>query len=131
MNAFEDGLRLELSWLVRAEVPARAVRLTVRDQLVARLGSGPLGAREVSESVETAVRVACRLVEELDAPEELVETVSRAALEAVRGHGGASARWLDEAMGAADAVLDDLARQHWQDTNETTWHWLARRWPGG
>ena len=131
MNAFEDVLRLELSWLLRAEAPARAVRLTVRDQLVARLGSGPLGAREVSESVETAVRVACRLVEELDAPEELVETVSRAALEAVRGYGGASARWLDEVMGAADAVLDDLARQHWQDTNETTWHWLARRWPGG
>jgi hypothetical protein len=131
MNAFEDVLRLELSWLLRAEVPARAVRLTVRDQLVARLGSGPLGAREVSESVETAVRVACRLVEELDAPEELVETVSRAALEAVRGHGGASARWLDEAMGAADAVLDEMARQHWVHTNETTWHWLARRWPGG
>jgi hypothetical protein len=130
MNAFEDGLRLELSWLLRAEVPARAVRLTVRDQLVARLGSGPLGAREVSESVETAVRVACRLVQELDAPEELVETVTRAALEAVRGHGGASARWLDEAMGAADAVLDNLARQHWHDTNEKPWHWLARRWPG-
>jgi hypothetical protein len=34
-------------------------------------------------------------------------------------------------MGAADAVLDDLARQHWERTNETTWHWLARRWPGG
>ena len=47
MNAFEDVLRLELSWLLRAEVPARAVRLTVRDQLVARLGRGPLGAREV------------------------------------------------------------------------------------
>jgi len=131
MSAFEDELHWELSWLVRAEVPDRAVRLTVRDLLVARMERGRLGARQVSENVQMAVRVACRLVEELDAPEELVETVSRAALEAVRGHGGASARWLDEAMGAADAVLDDLARQHWQDTNETTWHWLARRWPGG
>jgi hypothetical protein len=123
VSAFEDALRGELSWLVRAEVPARAVRLTVRDRLVARLERGPLGAREVSESVETTVRVACRLVEELDAPEELVETVCRAALEAVRGHGGDSARWIAEAMGAAGAVLDELARQHRDDR---TGAWLAR-----
>jgi len=123
VSAFEDALRWELSWLVRAEVPARGVRLTVRDRLVARLERGPLGAREVSESVETTVRVACRLVEELDAPEELVETVCRAALEAVRGHGGESARWIAEAMGAAGAVLDGLARQHGDDT---TGAWLAR-----
>jgi hypothetical protein len=123
VSAFEDALRWELSWLVRAEVPARAVRLTVRDRLVARLERGPLGAREVSDSVETTMRVACRLVEELDAPEELVETVCRAALEAVRGHGGESARWIMEAMGAAGAVLDELARQHRHDT---TGAWLAR-----
>jgi hypothetical protein len=123
VSAFEDALRWELSWLVRAEVPARAVRLTVRDRLVARLERGPLGAREVSDSVETTMRVACRLVEELDAPEELVETVCRAALEAVRGHGGESARWIVEAMGAAGAVLDELARQHGDDT---TGAWLAR-----
>ena len=123
MSAFEDALRLELSWLLRAEVPARAVRLTVREQLVAQLERGPLGAREVTESVETTVRVAWRLVEELDAPEELVVTVCRAALEAVRGHGGDSARWLDEAMGAADAVLDELARRHGGDS---TGAWLTR-----
>jgi hypothetical protein len=123
VSAFEDALHWELSWLVRAEVPARAVRLTVRDRLVARLERGPLGARVVSESVETTVRVACRLVEELDAPEELVEIVCRAALEAVRGHGGQSARWLAEATGAADALLDELARQH---ANDATWAWLAR-----
>jgi hypothetical protein len=111
VSAFEEALRWELSWLVRAEVPARAVRLTVRDRLVARLERGPLGAREVSESVETTMRVACRLVVELDAPEDLVETVGNAALEAVRGHGGASARWISEAIDAADAVVDELAPQ--------------------
>jgi hypothetical protein len=123
MTTFENALRLELSWLLRAQVPARAVRLTVREQLVAQLERGPLGAREVSESVETTVRVAWRLVEELDAPEELVVIVSRAALEAVRGHGGDSARWLDEAMGAADAVLDELARRQGGDS---TGAWLAQ-----
>jgi hypothetical protein len=123
VSAFADALRWELSWLVRAEVPARAVRLTVRDRLVARLERGPLGAREVSESVQTTVRVAWRVVEELDAPEELVETVCRAALEAVRGQGGDSARWITEAVGAAGAVLDEQARRH---PDDTTGAWLAR-----
>ena len=85
MSAFEDELHWELSWLVRAEVPARAVRLTVRDLLVARMERGRLGARQVSENVQTTVRVAWRLVEELDAPEDLVETVCRAALDRPSG----------------------------------------------
>jgi len=58
MSAFEDELHWELSWLVRAEVPDRAVRLTVRDLLVARMERGRLGARQVSENVQTTVRVA-------------------------------------------------------------------------
>jgi hypothetical protein len=123
VSAFEDALRRELSWLVRAGVPARAVRLTVRDCLVARLEIGPLSAREVSESVETTVRVAYRLVVELDAPEDLVETVGNAALEAVRGHGGTSARWISEAIDAADAVLDELTRQR---GSAATGVWVAR-----
>jgi hypothetical protein len=123
MRAFEDELHWELSWLVRAEVPARAVRLTVRDLLVARMERGQLGARQVSENVQTTVRVAWRLVEEFDAPEDLVETVCRAALEAVRGHGGDSARWITQAMGAAAAVLDELTRRHGDDP---TGAWLAQ-----
>jgi hypothetical protein len=123
MSAFEDELHWELSWLVRAEVPARAVRLTVRDLLVARMERGRLGARQVSENVQTTVRVAWRLVEELHAPEDLVETVCRAALEAVRGHGGDSARWITQAMGAASVVLDELTRRHGDDPAGV---WLAQ-----
>ena len=46
-----------LAILLRAGVPPRAVRLTVRELLVARIERGPLGAREVSEVVEATVRV--------------------------------------------------------------------------
>jgi hypothetical protein len=94
--------------------------------LVTRLERGPLGAREVEDAVEATVRAACRLVRELDAPDEVVEAVCRAALETVRGHGGESARWLAEATGAASAVLDELARER---AEEATWRWLTRRLP--
>jgi hypothetical protein len=124
MRPFEEAVTSELASLLRAGVPARAVRLMVRELLVVRIERGPLGAREVSEAVEAAVRAACRLVRERDAPEELVETVCGAALDAVRGHGGESARWLAEATSAASAVLDELARE---SAEEPTWRWLARR----
>ncbi len=126
MRAFEAVVAAELVGLLRAGVPARAVRLTVRELLVERIERGPLGAREVGDTVEAAVRAACRLVRELDAPDELVETVCRATLEAVRGHGGESARWLAEATSAAYAVLDELARER---TEEPTWRWHAARLP--
>ena len=74
--------------------------------------------------MEAAVRAACRMVRELGAPEEVVEAVCRAALEAVRGHGGESARWLAEATSAAYAVLDELALER---PEEPAWRWLARR----
>ena len=89
-----------------------------------RIERGPLGAREVSDAVEAAVRAACRVVRELDAPDELAEIVCRSALEAVRGHGGETARWLTEATSAAYAVLDQLALERPEDP---TWRWLARR----
>jgi hypothetical protein len=126
MRPFEETVASELTWLLRAGVPARAVRLTVRELLVGRIERGSLGAREISDAVEAAVRAACRLVRELDAPDELVETVCRAALDAVRGHGGESARWLAEATGTASAVLDELARER---AEEPAWRWLARRLP--
>jgi hypothetical protein len=125
MRLFEEALESELAWLLRAGVPARAVRLSVRELLVERLERGPLGAREVSEAVEASVRAACRLVRQRDAPDELVATVCLAALEAVRGHGGESARWLAEAMNTAFAVLDELAER----AEEPHWRWLARRLP--
>jgi hypothetical protein len=102
------------------------VRLTVRELVMERMERGPLGAREVSDAVEATVRAACRLARELDAPDELVETVCRAALEAVRGHGGLSARWLDEATGSVHAVLDELVRERGE---EPRWRWMAYRLP--
>ena len=124
MTPFEKVVASELAMLLSAGVPARAVRLTVREMVVARLERGPLGAQEVGDAVEAAVRAACRLVQELGAPDETVETVCRAALEAVRGHGGQSARWLPEAKSAAYVVLDDLARER---AETLTWRGVARR----
>ena len=112
MSALEEALRDELSWLLRAGVLPRGIRIAVRERLVLRLERGQLGAREVSDAMEAAVRAACRLVRELDAPDELVDMVCRAALEAVRGHGGETSRWLADAATTADAVLDELARAH-------------------
>src|SRR5207253_11335427 len=88
MSLFEESMAGELAGLLRAGVPARGVRLTVRELIVTRIERGPLGPREVGDAVAAAMRAACRLVRELDAPPEVVETASRAAPEAVRGHGG-------------------------------------------
>jgi hypothetical protein len=126
VSAFEEMMTAELTGLLHAGVPVRGVRLTVRELIVTRIERGPLGAHEVSEAVEAAVRAACRLVRELDAPPEVVETVCRGALEAVRGHGGESARWLGEAADAASAVLDAQARER---VDEQAWRWLAGRVP--
>ena len=126
MRLFEDAMAMELMGLLRAGVPERGIQLTVRELVVVRIGHGPLGAREVSDTVEAAVRAACRLVRELDAPQELVEMVCRSALEAVRGHGGESARWLGEATSAAYAVLDEVARERAEGPR---WRWVARRIP--
>ena len=124
MRPFEESLRDELSWLLRAEAPPRALRLAVREQLVVRLERGALGPREVREAMEAAVRAACRLVRELDAPDELVDLVCRAALEVVRGHGGETSRWLSEAVGTVDASLNALAREHGQ---APSWRWGTHR----
>jgi hypothetical protein len=124
VRPFEEVVAAELLWLLRAGVPPRGVRLTVRELLVGRIGRGPLDARDVSDTVESTVRAACRLVRELDAPEVLVETVCRAALEAVRGHGGESTRWLADAISAAHVALDELARER---AEEPAWRQLARR----
>lgn len=127
MRPFEEEIVSELTWVLRAGVPERGLRLTVRELLITRIGRGPLGAREVSDAVEAAVRAACRLVRELDAPDDVVETVCRAALEAVRGHGGESARWLPEATSAVQAVFDELAQER---ADQAAWRWLGRRLPG-
>lgn len=124
MRLFEDAMAAELVGLLRAGVPARAVHLTVRELIVARIERGPLGAREVSDAVDAMVRAACRLVRELDYPDDMVETVCRATLEAVRGHGGESSRWFPEATSAAYTVLDELARER---SGDPTWRWVARR----
>jgi hypothetical protein len=124
MRPFEEALTAELAGLLRASVSARAVRITVRDRLVTRFERGPLGAREVQDAVEAAVRAACRLAQELDAGDEVVEVVCWAALEAVRGHGGESARWLPDATRAVAALLEELAPER---VREPAWGWLAAR----
>ena len=111
MRPFEEAVASELAGLLRAGVPARGIHLMVRELVVMRMEQGPLDAREVSDAAEAAVRAACRLVRELSAPDELAEIVCRSALEAVRGHGGESARWLADATAAAYAVLDELIRE--------------------
>jgi hypothetical protein len=126
MKPFEDAVAMELMWLLRAGVPAHGVQLTVRELVVARIGRGPLGPREVSDAVEATVRAAGRLVREMDASQELVELVCRSTLEAVRGHGGESARWLGEATSAAYAVLDEVARER---AEVPAWRWVARGIP--
>jgi hypothetical protein len=127
MRPFEEAVASELVWLLNAHVPARAVRLTVREMLVARFERGPLGAGEVGDAVEATVRAACRLVREMNAPDDVIEAVCRSALEVVRGHGGESARWLAEARGAAYAVLEELARERAEEPN---WRWLTRQLAG-
>ena len=126
MSLIEETMAGELAGLLRAGVPARGVRLTVRELIVTRIERGPLGPREVGDAVAAAMRAACRLVRELEAPPEVVETVCRAALEAVRGHGGESARWLAEATSAASAVLEEQARER---SDEEAWRWLVGRMP--
>ncbi len=123
MTPFEQSMASELVGLLRAGVPVRAVRLTVRELLVTRIGRGPLGAREVSDAVEAAVRAACRVALELGGPDELVESVCRAALDAVRGHGGESARWLTDATSAAQLVLDEMTRERPAER----WLWVGRQ----
>ena len=124
MRAFENTVRSELSWLLRAGVPPRGLRISVRELVVAHITHEPIGPRDVEDAVEAAVRAACRLVRELDAPDEIVEMVCRAALEAVRGHGGESARFLGGATSAASDVVDEMAREH---AEEQIWSWLSRR----
>jgi hypothetical protein len=124
VRSLEDLLAGEVATLLRAGAPPRAVRLTVREAVVEHLVAAPLGPREVSETAAAAARAACRLVRQLGAPEDVVEAVCRAALEAVRGQGGESARWLGEATSAVFEALDELARER---AGEADWRWLARR----
>ena len=106
-------------------VPVRGVHLTVRELVVVRLGARaagrPRGERGGGGGGARGVPAGA----ELDAPEEMVETVCRAALEAVRGHGGESARWLPEATSAAHAVLDRARAR------ATARSWRGASSPGG
>jgi hypothetical protein len=128
VSPFEEAVSAALADLLRAGVPVRTLRLITRELVVARLERGSLGPGEVRDAVAAAVRAACRLVREAGAPDDVVELVCRAALEAVRGHGGTTAQWLSEARGAVERVLDEAA---WERAGESEWRWLVRsleRW---
>jgi hypothetical protein len=124
MNPFEAMVAAQLTDLLRAGAPPRAVRLTVRELVVERIVREPLGPREISETVEATVRAACVLVSELGASAEWVEIVWGASFEAVRGHGGESSRWLTQATSAASSVLEQLLVER---ADEPAWRWLAQR----
>jgi predicted NBD/HSP70 family sugar kinase len=126
VTPFEELVTSELAWLLRVGVPARTVRLTIRELMVEQIVHGPLGAHEVSEAIAAAARAACRMVQEMNAPEEVIGIVCGAALETVRGHGGESARWLAEAMRTATTVLEEQAEERAEDP---TWRWLVQRGP--
>jgi hypothetical protein len=124
MTPFEAIVSAELTNLLRAGAPPRALRLTVRELVVDRIVREPLGPREISDTVESAVRAACALVSERGASAEWVEIVWSASFEAVRGHGGESARWLAQATSAVSSVLDELLLAR---AEEPAWAWLAHR----
>ena len=124
MNPFEAMVAAQLTDLLRAGAPPRAVRLTVRELVVERIVREPLGPREISETVESTVRAACGLVSELGASAEWVEIVWSASFEAVRGHGGESARWLAQATSAVSSVLEQMIVER---AEEPAWSWLAQR----
>jgi hypothetical protein len=124
MSPFEAMVASELRELLHAGVTPRAVRLTVREIVVERIARRPLGAQEINDTVEAMVRAACGLVREVGAPPDLVDVVCGASIEAVRGHGGASARFIAEAARAASAVIEEQAHEGFDDP---AWRWLAAR----
>jgi hypothetical protein len=124
VSPFEESVLIELHALLRAGVPVRAVRLTIHELVIGRIERVPLGAPEMSETVAATMRAAFRLVRETDTPDDLVVTVGLAALDAVRGHGGETARWLAEATATVHAMLDDLVRGRGEGS---AWPWLAPR----
>lgn len=126
MTAFEQVVEAELARLVRTGVPVRGIRITVRELVVTRIERGPLGAWEVNDAVAAAVRAASRLARARSAPLDLVEVVCIAALEAVRGHGGDTAQWLEAATRTMAAELERFAQE---DADEPGWRWLMRRAP--
>ncbi len=124
MSTFEELVAGELELLLRAAVPLRGIRLTMRELVVTHIERGPIGAREISETMEAALLAACRLLRAGRASEDVVETVLGGAFEAIRGHGGESARWMPEARHAARTVFVQLASQY---RDEPIWQWLTGR----
>jgi hypothetical protein len=109
MTVADPRLVAELSLLVRARVPARAVRRTIRDAVMTQIGRAPCGPTSVVEAVERTLRAAFQVQRESAGPGELIEVVYVASLEAVRGHGGETARWVADARRRAQAVLNEMA----------------------
>jgi hypothetical protein len=96
----------------------------VREVVVARLIAEPSAMHDVRTTAGAVARVACRLVRETGTSADIVEAVCRATLETIRGQGGSSARWLDDAGRAVFEALDELARER---PDEAEWRWLMSR----
>lgn len=124
MRPLEEALVAELRMLLHAGVTPQAVRWTVREVVVARLIAEPSAMHDVRTTAGAVARVACRLVRETGTSADIVEAVCRATLETIRGQGGSSARWLDDAGRAVLEALDELARER---PDEAEWRWLMSR----
>jgi hypothetical protein len=132
--AVDARMAAELSFLIRARAPARAIRLTIRERVVAqiddeRIDERPFGEQRVLDAVERILRAAVHVQQqlagqrlagselaghalagrELVSAGDLVETAYLASLDAVRGHGGETSRWIDRATRHAHDVLNELA----------------------
>ena len=111
MSPFEDGgARRSCRGSCAPGCPARGGAPHRARAAGGALERGPLGAREVSESVEATVRAACRLVGSSTRPRSWSRPCAARPSRRCADTAARARRWLTEAMSAADAVLDELAR---------------------
>lgn len=116
MNDLEKRLVAEMAWLLEAGAGLRTVRVTVYEEMVTYLVLEPTGSRRVHGAVEASLRAAYRMLHEYGAPDDLLDTVLESALDAVRGHGGETSRWIREAVQNAYLLLEQFETERGIDS---------------